>query len=229
MARVAVILSGCGVYDGTEIHEAVLTLLTLDRAGAQFQCFAPNKNQTHVINHITKQPVQETRNVLVESARIARGQVKDITTASADEYDAVILPGGFGAAKNLCDFAEKGADCDLDPGVKKFLQGMRQANKPIGAICISPVILAKAFGANGTPKVTVGKDPETANQIESMGAEHISCPVDDFVIDPDFKIVTTPAYMLAHSIREAASGIERLVSEILRLAKVKKSGTFARP
>src|SRR5262249_55633652 len=170
----------------------------------------------------------ETRNVLVESARIARGNVKDIATASADEFDAVILPGGFGAAKNLSNFAEKGAGCEVDPGVRKFLLAMRQANKPIGAICISPVLLARAFGSNGNPKITIVKDPETANHIESMGAEHISCPVDDFVIDPEQKIVTTPAYMLAHSIREAASGIERLVGEVLRMAKSKKSGVLAK-
>ncbi len=228
MARVAVVLSGCGVFDGTEIHEAVITLLALDREGAHVQCVAPNRNQMQTINHITKQPVQETRNVLVESARIARGNIKDIATVSADEFDAVILPGGFGAAKNLSNFAEKGMGCELDPGVRKLLLGMRQANKPIGAICISPVLLAKAFGANGSPKITIGTEPETANQIESMGAEHISCPVDDFIIDNELKIVTTPAYMLAHSIQEAAAGIERLVHEVLRLAKVKKPAAMAK-
>jgi enhancing lycopene biosynthesis protein 2 len=228
MARVAVVLSGCGVFDGAEIHESVLTLLALEQAGAQYQCLAPNKNQVQVVNHLTKQPMQETRNVLVESARIARGNVKDIATAAADDYDAVILPGGFGAAKNLSNYAEKGANCEIDPGVKKFLLAMKQAGKPIGAICISPVLLARAFGSNGSPKITIGKDPETANNIESMGAEHISCPVDDFIIDPDSKIVTTPAYMLAHSIREANSGIERLVTEVLRMAKVIRSGKFVK-
>jgi enhancing lycopene biosynthesis protein 2 len=222
MARVAVVLSGCGVFDGSEIHEAVLTLLALDRAGAQYQCLAPNKNQLHVVNHLTKQPTQETRNVLVESARIARGQVKDLATASAEEYDAVILPGGFGAAKNLSTFAEKGAQCEIEAGLKKFLTAMKQAGKPIGAICISPVIVAKAFGASGSPKVTIGTDPETANAIEAMGAEHMGCPVDDFIVDEQTKIVTTPAYMLARNIREAADGIERLVGEVLRLAKVRK-------
>jgi enhancing lycopene biosynthesis protein 2 len=219
MTRVAVVLSGCGVFDGSEIHESVLTLLALERAGAQYQCLAPNKNQMHVINHLTKQVMpNETRNVLVESARIARGNVKDIATATAAEFDAVILPGGFGAAKNLCDYATKAAKMELDPAVKKFLQTMRQANKPIGAICISPVIVARAFGANGSPKITIGTDPETANNIEAMGAEHISCPVDDFVVDPEAKIVTTPAYMLARSIQEAATGIDRLVNEVLKLA-----------
>lgn len=222
MPRIGVILSGSGVFDGSEIHEAVLTLLALDRAGAKVQCLAPNKDQHHVVNHLTKQPTQEKRNVLVESARIARGEVKDIATAKAEELDAVILPGGFGAAKNLSDYAQKGDKCELDPGVKKLLQDMRKAGKPIGGICISPVILAKAFGANGSPKITIGKHPETANHIEAMGAEHISCPVDDFIVDPETKIVTTPAYMLAENITEAAIGIEKLVNEVLRLVKVKK-------
>jgi enhancing lycopene biosynthesis protein 2 len=222
MSRVAVILGGCGVFDGSEIHEAVLTLLALDRAGAQVQCLAPNKNQLHVVNHLTKQPTQETRNVLVESARIARGNIKDLATASADQFDAVILPGGYGAAKNLSDYAQKGEECELDGGVKTFLAAMHKAGKPIGAICISPVIVARAFGTNGSPKVTVGTDPETANHIEAMGAEHISCPVDDFVVDADHKIVSTPAYMLAGSVKEAADGIEKLVKEVLKFAKGRK-------
>lgn len=222
MTRVAVILSGCGVFDGSEIHEAVLTLLALDRAGADVQCLAPNKEQMHVVNHLTKKPTEERRNVMVESARIARGNIKDLASASAEEFDAVVMPGGFGAAKNLCDYAQKGDKCELDPAVKKFLAAMHQAGKPIGAICISPIILARAFGANDSPKITVGTDPETANHIEAMGAEHISCPVDDFVVDGDRKMVTTPAYMLARSIKEAATGIEKLVSEVLKLTKSKK-------
>jgi enhancing lycopene biosynthesis protein 2 len=223
MARVGVILSGCGVFDGSEIHEAVLTLLALDRAGAQYQCLAPNKNQVHVVNHVTKKPAAgETRNVLVESARIARGDIKDLATVSADEFDAVILPGGFGAAKHLCNYADKGEQCELDPAVQKFLAAAHKAGKPIGAICISPVVIARAFGADGSPKITVGTDPDTANKIESMGAEHISCPVDDYVVDPEKKIVSTPAYMLARTIKEAATGIEKLVGEVLKLARAKK-------
>jgi enhancing lycopene biosynthesis protein 2 len=223
MARIAVVLSGCGVFDGSEIHEAVLTLLALDRAGAEYQCLAPNKNQMHVVNHVTKQlAAGEARNVLVESARLARGQIKDLAAASVDEFDAVILPGGFGAAKNLCDYAVKHDQCEIDPGLKKFLHAMHQAGKPIGAICISPVILARAFGKDGSPKVTIGTDPDTANHIESMGAEHMGCPVDDFIVDEGKRMVTTPAYMLARSIKEAATGIEKLVNEVLRLTRTKK-------
>ncbi len=223
MPRVAVVLSGCGVLDGSEIHEAVLTLLALDRSGAQVQCLAPNKPQAQVVNHLTKKPAAgETRNVLVESARIARGNVRDLAEASADDYDAVVLPGGFGAAKNLCDFAEKGEKCQIDPALQKLLHAMHKAGKPIGAICISPVIVARAFGTSSAPKVTVGTDPETANKIESMGGEHISCPVDDFVVDADNKIVTTPAYMLARSIKEADTGIEKLVGEVLKMVRARK-------
>ena len=222
MTKVAVILSGCGVFDGSEIHEAVLTLLALDRQGAQYECLAPNKPQMHVVNHLTKQPTSETRNVLVESARIARGKIRDLAEAKADDFDAVILPGGFGAAKNLSDYVVKGDKCELDPHLKRFLQDMHRQGKPIGGICISPVLLARAFGAQGAPKVTIGKDPETANHIEAMGAEHISCPVDDFVVDTEHKIVTTPAYMLARSVSETATGIEKLVHEVLKLAKARK-------
>jgi enhancing lycopene biosynthesis protein 2 len=222
MPRVAVILSGCGVFDGSEIHEAVLTLLALDRAGAQYQCLAPNRPQLHVVDHLTKKPVAgDSRNVLTESARIARGDIKDLATVTADPFDAVILPGGFGAAKNLCNYVEQGEKCELEPGVARFLKAMHQARKPIGAICISPVLLARAFGARGSPKVTVGTDPDTANKIEAMGSEHISCPVDDFVVDMDYRMVTTPAYMLARSIKEAATGIEKLVNEVLKLTRVK--------
>ena len=223
MARVAVILSGCGVFDGTEIHEAVLTLLALDRAGAEVQCVAPNKDQFDVVNHLTKEPQPgEKRNVLVESARIARGNVKDIATVSAEDFDAVILPGGFGAAKNLSTYATDNANCTVDGGVQRFLQEMHAAGKPICAICISPVILARTFGKDGSPRVTIGKAPETANHIESMGAEHISCPVDDFVVDQKAKIVTTPAYMLARSIHEASIGIEKAVNETLKLIETKQ-------
>jgi len=217
MARVAVILSGAGVFDGSEVFEAVLTLVALDKAGAQVTCLAPDKS-FRVVNHLTHKETGEERNVLVESARIVRGKVSDLAKADPNDFDAVILPGGFGAAKNLCNYAQRGDQCEVDPGLRKLLTGMNRAGKPIGAICIAPVILAKALGMNGSPRLTVGTDPETANHLESMGAEHISCPVDDVVIDAEQKIVTTPAYMLAHRIGEAAIGINKLVHEVLKLA-----------
>ena len=218
MTRVAVILSGVGFYDGSEVYEAVLTLIALDKAGVQTTCLAPDKTLA-VVDHLKGQPNGEERNVLAESARIVRGKVSDLGHADPNDFDAVILPGGYGAAKNLSNYASQGAHCEVDPALRKFLTSMNRAGKPIGAICIAPVILAKALGMNGSPRLTIGTDPETANHIESLGAEHISCPVDDVVIDAEQKIVTTPAYMLAHRIGEAAQGINKLVHEVLKLAQ----------
>jgi enhancing lycopene biosynthesis protein 2 len=218
MTRVAVILSGAGVFDGSEIHEAVLTLLALDRAGVQVKCFAPN-TEAKAVNHLTQQETGETRNVLVESARISRGKITDLAKADPNDFDAVVLPGGFGAAKSLCSYAGKGAACEVEPSLRRFLTAMNRAGKPIGAICIAPVVLAKALGMNGSPRLTIGTDPETANNLETMGAEHISCPVDDVVVDAEQKIVTTPAYMLAQRIGEAAIGINKLVHEVLKLTQ----------
>ena len=215
--KVAVILSGCGVYDGAEIHESVLTLWALEQAGCTYQCFAPNTAQAHVINHLTGEVMPETRNVLVEAARIARGNVQDVATANAAEFDALILPGGFGAAKNLSDFAFNGAECSVQADVLAFCQVMAAQGKPLGFICIAPAMIPHVYGA-GT-KVTIGTDEGTAAAIEAMGGTHISCPVDSFVVDEARKVVSTPAYMLAGSISEAASGITQLVNEVVRLAK----------
>ena len=216
--KVAVILSGCGVYDGAEIYESVLTLLALEQTGCTYQCFAPNMPQAHVINHLTGEIMPETRNVLVEAARIPRGNVQDITSANADEFDALILPGGYGAAKNLSDFAFKGAECSVQADVLAFCQAMVAQNKPLGFICIAPAMIPHVYGA-GT-KVTIGTDEGTAAAIEAMGGVHISCPVDDFVVDKERKVVSTPAYMLAGGISEAAAGITKLVQEVVRLARV---------
>jgi enhancing lycopene biosynthesis protein 2 len=217
--KIGVVLSGCGFLDGAEIHESVLTLLALDRAGAEAVCFAPDADQMHVVNHLTGQPAPgERRNVLVESARIARGKIQDLAKARAADLDALILPGGYGAAKNLCDFAVKGADCSVHPEVTRIVREMFQAKKPVGAICIAPAILSKALGDQG-PKLTIGTDADTAAALEKMGAKHEACPVREFVVDAQHKLVTTPAYMLADRISEAAEGIEKLVRELLRLAR----------
>lgn len=217
--RVGVLLSGCGVYDGTEIHEAVITLLALDRAGAEILCMAPNVDQSHVINHLTGEVVAgERRNVLVEAARIARGKIRDLATVRAEELDALILPGGFGAAKNLCDFALKGSECTVHPEVARLLQAVHAAGKPIGAICIAPALVAKLLGQEH-PRLTIGTDPDTAAALEKMGACHEACGVEGVVVDREHKLVTTPAYMLAQSIAQAATGIEKLVAEVLALAQ----------
>ncbi|MFZ5843937.1 MAG: isoprenoid biosynthesis glyoxalase ElbB [Pseudomonadota bacterium] len=214
--KVAVMLSGCGVYDGTEIHEAVLTLLALSRAGVAYQCLAPNRPQAHVINHLTGAVSDgESRNVLVEAARIARGQVLDVARANPADYAALFFPGGFGAAKNLCDFAFKGADCQVQPDVLKFAQAFAHGCKPVCFICIAPAMIPRIYGAGA--RGTIGTDADTAAAIEAMGGVHVSCPVREFVVDEQRKIVSTPAYMLAQNIAEAADGIEKAVNATLRL------------
>jgi enhancing lycopene biosynthesis protein 2 len=218
MAKVGVILSGCGVYDGSEIHEAVITLLALDRAGAEVVCMAPDVDQMHVVNHLTGDVAEgESRNVLVESARIARGNIVDIQSVTVDDYDALILPGGFGAAKNLCDFAVKGPDCSVNSDIVRLLKATVQAKKPLGAVCIAPAVLAKVLGSDLAPSLTIGTDTGTAEAMQAMGATHIACPVKEVVIDHEHKIVTSPAYMLAGRISEAADGIEETVRILLAM------------
>lgn len=214
--KVAVILSGCGVYDGAEIHESVIALLRLSQRGAQVQCFAPDMAQHHVVNHLTGQEMAESRNVLVESARIARGQVRDVRELQAADFDALVIPGGFGAAKNLSDFAFKGASCSVQPDVLAAARGFAEAHKPVGLICIAPAMAARIYGAG--VHCTIGHDPDTAAKLADMGAEHVDCPVEDIVVDEARKLVTTPAYMLARSLAEAASGINKLVDRVLELA-----------
>jgi len=216
MARVAVLLSGCGHLDGAEIHESVIALLALDRAGAEVECLAPDKPQRDVIDHRSGQRVPgETRNVLVEAARIARGRIRDVAEARAEDYDAIVVPGGYGAAKNLSSFAVDEAKCAVDPGVERLLRDAHAAGKPIGLICIAPAIGARLF-----PEVelTIGSDRDTANALEQMGAHHKSCPVDAFVCDEKARVVSCPAYMLGPGIKDVAAGIEKLVDEVLRLA-----------
>jgi len=217
MTKVAVILSGCGVFDGAEIYESVLTLLRIEQNNATYQCMAPNIEQMHVINHLKgEEAAGESRNVLVEAARIARGEILDLADANADDYDALIIPGGFGAAKNLCDFAVKGPECTLNADVAAFAQAIHAAGKPVGLICIAPAMTPLLFG-EGT-QCTIGTDADTAAAITAMGGDHKNCPVDEMVIDREKKVVTTPAYMLAESISEAASGINKLVDAVIEMA-----------
>jgi enhancing lycopene biosynthesis protein 2 len=217
MVRVGVVLSGCGVYDGAEIHEATLTLFFLDRAGTEIICMAPNVDQMDVVNHIKGEATGEKRNVLVEASRIARGVIKDIKDVKAGDIDALVFPGGFGAAKNLCNFAVKGADCTVNPGVEKLIKEMHSAKKPIGFICIAPVIAAKVLGSFN-PQLTIGNDKGTAEAIEKMGGKHVVSPVENAVVDQKNKIVTTPAYMLGPTISKVAMGIEKVINEVLKLA-----------
>jgi enhancing lycopene biosynthesis protein 2 len=215
--KIGVLLSGCGVLDGTEIHEAVITLLALDRKGAQALCMAPDMDQFHVMNHLTGEAADEKRNVLVESARIARGNVTDIKTMSAADMDALIMPGGGGAAKNLSNFAIKGKDADVHPEVRRLIRELVDAGKPVGAICISPAVLARIL-VDKQPEVTIGNDRGTAESITAMGGIHKPCAVDMIHVDRTNKLITSPAYMLGPGIKDVAVGIEKLVDEILDLA-----------
>ena len=212
--KIAVVLSGCGVYDGAEIHEATLSLLAIARAGASYQCFAPDIEQAHVVNHITGEEMPEKRNVLVEAARIARGAVLDLSEFNAKEYDAILFPGGFGAAKNLCSFAFDGVDCKVNQDVENAVKDVVSENKPIGALCISPVLLAKILGK---VEVTIGQDEGTASAIESLGASHLLSDHGEIVVDKVNKIVTSPCYMLDASIDQIADGTDNVVKAILEL------------
>ncbi|TBR17272.1 isoprenoid biosynthesis protein ElbB, partial [bacterium] len=199
--RIGVILSGCGNRDGAEIHESVFTMLALDKAGCEMVLMAPDVPQASVVNHRTGKNESGTRNVLDEANRIGRGQVKDIKTVDADSLDAVVLPGGFGAAKNLCDFADKGPACTVNPDVEKLLKAVHAAGKPIGAICIAPALLARLFGKE-RPALTIGNDSGTATAIEKCGARHEVCGIGGVVVDEKGRFVTTPAYMLTPTLKE---------------------------
>ncbi len=220
MKRTAVVLSGCGVFDGSEVHEAVLTLLYLDKAGAQVECYAPDKDQANVVNHATQQPAEgETRNVLVESARIARGDVKPLSDLKMENFDAVLFPGGFGAAKNLCTYAFDGDNCTNDADATRVLRDAHAQGKPIGAMCIAPVAVACAFeGTDVNPTLTIGTDAATAGSLRAKGAVNEPKSVSEITVDEKNKIVSTPAYMLGPSIAHVAQGIETLVNKVLEMA-----------
>jgi enhancing lycopene biosynthesis protein 2 len=212
--KIAVILAGCGVYDGAEIHEATLTLYAIVKHGAIYDIFAPDIMQHHVINHLTGEEMNEQRNVLIESARIARGKISPLSKFRSADYDAVIFPGGFGVAKNLSTFAFDGVNLKVLPEVEKAIKDMVQAGKPIGALCISPVILAKVLG---NVELTIGQDQGTASSVEKLGAKHITTGHGDIVVDTKYKVVTTPCYMLDANIVQIAEGAENVVKAILDL------------
>jgi len=212
--KFAVVLAGCGVYDGAEIHEAVMTLYAIDRIGSRYQVFAPDVMQHHVINHLTGQPSEEKRNVLAEAARIARGKIQPLKEFRASDFDILILPGGFGAAKNLCSFAFDGPDCTVNPDVEQAILSMHKANKPIGALCIAPVILAKVLG---NVKLTIGQDTETAAAVVKLGATHQPTHHREVVVDKANKVVTSPCYMLDASITDIAEGARLAVEALVAL------------
>ncbi len=213
--KVAVILAGCGHLDGAEIREAVLALYFLDKHGAETQCFAPDIKQHDVVNHLTGEAVNEERNVLQEAARIARGKIRSLNELNADEFDAVVLPGGYGVAKNLSDLALKGAEAKALPAYEKGLKAFNEAGKPIGAICIAPAVLVAAL-TKGT--VTIGEDKGTAEVIQKLGGKHLNCATNEICIDEEEKIVSTSAYMRDDKLAKIGEGIESLVKKVLALA-----------
>ena len=213
MKNIAVILSGSGVYDGSEIHEATFTMYGISKFGLNYQVFAPNIEQYHVINHLTGDIMDEKRNVLIESARIARGNIKDLKDFNPTNYDAVIFPGGFGVAKNLCTFAIDGINCSVNNEIEKIIINMHKAKKPIGALCISPVLIAKVIN-NCT--VSIGNDKETEKAILNLGATHQTTKHGEVMIDKENNIYTTPCYMLDSTIAQIADGAINLVETIIR-------------
>jgi enhancing lycopene biosynthesis protein 2 len=212
MGKVGVILSGCGVFDGSELQEAAATLISLAQHGLEYECMAPDRD-FDVIDHRTQEPTGEKRNVLTESARISRGEIRDLKEVHGDEYDAWFLPGGFGAAKNLCTFAMKGADCEVDPEVERVLNEANEAGKPIGLMCIAPALGAKVFGNRGV-RVTIGHDQGTADAVSQTGATHVGADAEQIVIDDELNIVSTPAYMEAQNPAQVYAGINALVENI---------------
>jgi enhancing lycopene biosynthesis protein 2 len=216
--RVGVVLAGCGFLDGAEIHEATCTLLSLDRRGAKLVAMAPDVPQMHVVDHLKGEPAAgEARNVLAESARLVRGQIQDLAKVAAKDLDALVFAGGFGVAKNLCSFAVEGRRMQVLPAVERLVREVRAAGKPMGFICISPVIAAKLLGPEQV-KLTIGNDPETAAAIASWGARHVECKVDEIAVDERLEVVSTPAYMLGPWIAPVAAGIDKLVSAVLEMA-----------
>jgi len=216
-----VVLSGCGVYDGSEIHESVSVLLGISQTGAKYKCFAPNIEQLHVINHMTGKTMDETRNVLVESARIARGDIDDIKilVENVMQYDAVFFPGGFGAAKNLSNFATTSelSDYEVNADVASVIQKFHQERKPIGLCCISPVLAAKVLNC----KVTIGSNEDVAKRIAAVGSSNVSKNSEEINVDKDNLIVTTPAYMCDTTLDKIFEGIQKMVVNVLQLVREK--------
>lgn len=218
MTKFAIILSGCGRADGSEIHESVTAMLAISDLGGTYDCYAPNIEQAAVINGLTSEKTAEHRNVLVESARLARGDIKDIRELKLSDYDGILLPGGLGAVTNWCNFAQAGIECNVEKSISDVLEEAYKQKLVIGAMCIAPVVVAKVLGKYGVT-VTIGNDKTVAKSIEAAGAHQQDTKVEDACVDEKNRIVTTPAYMLAHNISEVNQGARSLVKAMMRLAE----------
>jgi enhancing lycopene biosynthesis protein 2 len=214
MKKFAIILAGCGVYDGAEIHEAVMSMYAVMKNGAEYQIFAPDIAQHHVVNHLTGAVMPETRNVLVESARIARGNIKPVTKLNPRDFDALLFPGGFGVAKNLCSYAFEGEHCKVNPDISILIKEVVSLRKPIGALCISPVLLAKIMG---DVTITVGPDEDDAANVIAMGAQHVATKHGEVIIDEKHRLFTTPCYQLKSTIVQVAEGADNIVKAMLKV------------
>ena len=216
MKKFALVLSGCGQHDGSETHEVILSLLSMAQEGVQWEAFAPDVNQSRVVNHVTDTVEgEETRSVINESARLVRGKIKPISKASMSDFDGVIFPGGVGAVNTLCDWFDKGTEFNFNSDVKKLIDQAVAQKKPMGFICIAPMMIPKIYQS---AKLTIGNDKALADQIKDMGSEHVDCSADDVVIDKKNKIVSTPANMVANGIDEVYTGIRKLVKELVHLS-----------
>ncbi len=212
MKKFAVILAGCGVFDGAEIHEATLSMYSIMKNGAVYEIFAPDIKQHHVINHITGEEMNEERNVLIESARIARGKISPMSAFDPEDFDAILFPGGFGAAKNLSSFAFQGAEGHIQVSIKKAIQDMNRLGKPIGALCISPVLIAQSLE---NVDLTIGSDPGTVEAIVKLGAKHIVTSHGEVIHDKKTNVFTSPCYMLDATILDIATGADNIIKAIL--------------
>lgn len=226
MKKIGIILSGCGVYDGSEIQEAVFTMLSIARHGAEYVCYAPNTNQHHVVNHITGQEMTETRNTLVEAARIARGEIKDLAQFSSDDIDGLVIPGGFGAAKNLTQWAFSGPKGEIHPEVKRAINECVMNNKPVAGLCMGPTVIAKALeGTSVHAQLTVGTTEEKSpyeiqaisDGMNSIGATAVMKSIREVSVDTKNKIVTAPCYMMEAGITEVHDNIEMAISELMKM------------
>ncbi|MBB5022117.1 isoprenoid biosynthesis glyoxalase ElbB [Desulfurispira natronophila] len=216
--KVCVVLAGCGVYDGAEIYESVFTLLALEKAGANVTCVAPDVPQMHVINHATGEVIEgEGRNVFLESSRVARGNITPIADVKGGDFDALVLPGGFGVAKNLSTIAVDGAGASVNPDVQRLILEANSAGKVIGAICIAPTVVAKVLGEKKV-ELTIGNDEGFADLIRSTGAIHCLASVTDIVVDESNRVVSTPAYMLGEKMADVQAGIDKLIAKVLEMA-----------
>lgn len=215
MKKFAMILSGCGQHDGSETHETILTLLAMDRAGVEWQAFAPDIVNNNIINHVTNDPLEnESRNVLLESARLVRGKIKPLVELNVSDFDAVVFPGGMGAVTVLCDWLEKKSDFTFNADVARLIKDAKVLKKPMGFICIAPMMITKIYA---DAKFTIGNDKELAQEIANSGCEHVDCLASEAVVDSKNKLVSTPANMLKTNISVVAEGIDKLIKELINL------------